>query len=104
MTEFPSMPTAACATSTAANLSCCERRSGRVGGEVQRGSSMTIPGAAEVNQGDEGCGGVKAEAAVADQADAAVEAFEAAVGQSEADRGEDAGAVAADRARELDER
>jgi hypothetical protein len=41
---------------------------------------------------------------MADEADAAVEAFEAAVVESEADRGEDAGAVAADGARELDER
>ncbi len=49
-------------------------------------------------------GGVEAEAAVADQADAAVEAFKAAVGEPESDRGEDAGAVAADCARELDER
>jgi len=32
-------------------------------------------GAAEVDQGDEWAGGVEAEAAVADQADAAVEAF-----------------------------
>ena len=48
--------------------------------------------------------GVKAEAAVADEADAAVEAFEASVGQAEADRGQDAGAVATDRAREADER
>jgi hypothetical protein len=41
---------------------------------------------------------------VADRADAAVETFEAAVGEPEADGGEDAGAVAADRARELEER
>jgi hypothetical protein len=47
---------------------------------------------------------VEAEAAVADEADAAVESFEAAVGEAEADRGEDAGAVAADRSGELDER
>ncbi len=47
---------------------------------------------------------MEAEAAVADQADAAVEALEAAVGEPETDGGEDAGAVAADRARELDER
>jgi hypothetical protein len=47
---------------------------------------------------------VEAEAAVADEADAAVEAFEAAVGEAESDRGEDAGAVASDRAREPDER
>ncbi len=47
---------------------------------------------------------MEAEAAVADQADAAVEALEAAVGEPEPDGGEDAGAVAADRARELDER
>ena len=61
-------------------------------------------GAAEVDEGDQGCGGVEAEAAVADQADAAVEALEAAVVEAEPDRGEDAGAVAADRAGELDER
>jgi hypothetical protein len=47
---------------------------------------------------------VEAEAAVADQADAAVESFEAAVVEAEADGGEDAFAVAADRAGELDER
>ena len=60
--------------------------------------------AAEVDQGDQWGGGVKAEAAVADQSNAAVEAFEAAVGQPEADRGEDARAVAAQRAGGLDER
>ena len=47
---------------------------------------------------------MEAEAAVADQADAAVESFEAAVVEAEADGGEDAFAVAADRAGELDER
>jgi hypothetical protein len=47
---------------------------------------------------------MKAEAAVADEADAAVESLEAAVGQAEADGGEDAGAVAADRSGELGER
>jgi hypothetical protein len=47
---------------------------------------------------------VEAEAAVADEPDAAVEALEAAVGEAEADRVEDAGPVAADRACELDER
>jgi hypothetical protein len=47
---------------------------------------------------------VEAEAAVADQPDAAVEAFEAAVGEPEADGGEHAGAVGADRAREPDVR
>ena len=47
---------------------------------------------------------MEAEAAVADEADAAVEAFEVAVGEPESDCGEDAGAVAADCARELDER
>jgi len=47
---------------------------------------------------------VEAEAAVADQADAAVESFEAAVVQTEADGVEDPVAVAADGARELDER
>ena len=49
------------------------RCSGRVVGE---GSSREIDddaGAAEVDEGDEGLGGVEAEAAVADQADAAVE-------------------------------
>jgi len=47
---------------------------------------------------------LEAEAAVADEPDAAVEPFEAPVEQSEADRGEDASAVAADRPGELDER
>jgi hypothetical protein len=47
---------------------------------------------------------VEAEAAVADEADAAVEAFQAAVGEVEADGGEDAGAVTADRAGKADER
>src|SRR5206468_12506472 len=61
-------------------------------------------GAAEVDEGDERGGGVKAEAAVADQADLAVEALEAAVGQAEADGGEDAVAVGAQRAGERDER
>ena len=41
---------------------------------------------------------------MADQADAAVESFEAAVVEVEPDRVEDSGPVAADRARELDER
>src|SRR3954454_23394387 len=60
--------------------------------------------AAEVDEGDERLCGVEAEAVVADEADAAVEALEAAVGQAESDRGEDAVAVAADGACELDER
>ena len=47
---------------------------------------------------------MKAEGAVADQADLAVEAFEAAVGEPEADGGEDAVAVGAQGAREPDER
>ena len=47
---------------------------------------------------------MEAEAAVADEADTAVESFEAAVVEAEADGGEDAGAVAADRWGELDER
>jgi hypothetical protein len=47
---------------------------------------------------------VEAEAAVADQADLAVEAFEAAVGEAEADGGEDPVAVRSQRARETDER
>jgi hypothetical protein len=46
---------------------------------------------------------VKAEAAVADEPHAAVEAFQAAVGEAEADRGEDAVAVAAQGAGGLDE-
>jgi hypothetical protein len=37
-------------------------------------------GAAEVDEGDEGCCGVKPEAPVADQSDAAIEAFEPPVG------------------------
>jgi hypothetical protein len=36
-------------------------------------------GAAEVDERDQGAGGVKAEAAVADEPDAAVESFEASV-------------------------
>ena len=63
-----------------------------------------MPAAAEVDERDERVGGVEAEGAVADEADAAVEAFKAAVGEAEADRGEDAVAVAADGAREPDER
>ena len=47
---------------------------------------------------------MEAEAAVADQADLAVEALEASVCEAEADGGEDAVAVAADRAGEPDER
>jgi len=47
---------------------------------------------------------VEAEAVVADQADLAVEAFEAAVGEPERDRGEDALAVRSQGAREADER
>jgi hypothetical protein len=39
-------------------------------------------GAAEVDERDEGVGGVKAEGAVADEADLAVEALEAAVGST----------------------
>jgi len=47
---------------------------------------------------------VEAEGAVAEQPDLAVERLHAAVGQAEADGGEDAVAVAADGAGELDER
>jgi hypothetical protein len=47
---------------------------------------------------------VESEGAVADQADLGVEAFQAAVGEMEADRGEDAVAVLAQRARQLHER
>ena len=43
---------------------------------------------------------MKAEGAVADQPDLRVEPLEAAVGEAEADGGENAGAVAADGARE----
>ena len=44
--------------------------------------------AAEVDERDQGVGGVQAERAVADQADLGVEAFQASVGQAEADGGE----------------
>jgi len=47
---------------------------------------------------------VEPERSVADQADAAVEAFEAAVVEAETDRVEDPGLVSADRSGELDER
>jgi hypothetical protein len=46
---------------------------------------------------------VESEAAVADQADLAVESFEAAVGEPEADGGEDPVAVRSERAGEADE-
>ncbi len=59
---------------------------------------------AEVDEGDHGAGGVKAEAAVGDQADAAVESLQASVDQAEGDRGEDAVTVQSDGARKLDER
>jgi hypothetical protein len=45
---------------------------------------------------------VEAEGAVGEQPDLGVEAFHAAVGEAQSDRGEDAVAVAADRAGELD--
>jgi hypothetical protein len=55
-------------------------------------------GAADrVDQRDQGVGVVKAEAAVADEADRAVESLEAAAGEPEPDRGEDAVAVGAER-------
>jgi hypothetical protein len=57
-----------------------------------------------VHERDQRVGGVKAEGAVANEADLAVEAFEAAVGEAEPDRGEDAVAVLAQRVREPDER
>jgi hypothetical protein len=57
-----------------------------------------------VHERDQRVGGVKAEGAVANEADLAVEAFEAAAGEAEPDRGEDAVAVLAQRAREPDER
>jgi len=47
---------------------------------------------------------VESEVVVADEADLAVESFEAAVVQGEADRVEDFSPVAADRAGEFDER
>ena len=59
--------------------------------------------AAEVDEGDQRVGGVEAEAAVADRADLGVEALEPAVGQAEADGGEDALAVLAQRACEAHE-
>jgi hypothetical protein len=46
---------------------------------------------------------VEAEGSVAGEADLGVEAFEAAVGESEADRGEDAVAVGSEGAGEADE-
>ena len=46
---------------------------------------------------------MQAVAAVAEQPDLVVEAFQAGVGEAEADRGEDPGAVAAYGAPELDE-
>jgi hypothetical protein len=48
-----------------------------------------------VDEGDQRLGGVEAEAAVGDEADAAGESFEAAVGEAELDRVEDAVAVLA---------
>src|SRR5205814_3549613 len=75
-----------------------------VGGGEASGEGDDDAGAAEVDEGDQGAGGVESEAAVADQADAAVEAFESAVVESEPDGVEDPVAVAADRAGELDER
>jgi hypothetical protein len=48
--------------------------------------------------------GVKAEAVAADEPHAAVEALDAPVGEFEADRGEAAGVVVAQRAGGLDER
>jgi len=61
-------------------------------------------GAAEIDEGDEGRGPVEAKGAVAEQADLAVQRLDPAVGQAEADRGEDAVAVAAEGPGELDER
>ena len=60
--------------------------------------------AAEVDERDQGFGGVKAEGAVADQADLAVEAFVARIGEAEADGGEDAVAVGPKRPGDSDER
>jgi hypothetical protein len=60
-------------------------------------------GAAEVDERDQRLRAVEPEAAVADEADAAVESFESAVVEAEPDRVEDPGPVAADRAGELDE-
>jgi hypothetical protein len=51
-----------------------------------------------------GSGPWKPKAAVREQADLRVQRLHAAVGEPEADGGEDAGPVAADRAGELDER
>ena len=76
------------------------RFSSRVGGERRVDDDAA---GAEVDQGDQGLGRVEAEAAVADQPDLAVEALEPRVGEAEADGGEDAVAVAADGAGELDE-
>jgi hypothetical protein len=82
--------------------------SSRVGGE---GRVDGDAGGAEVDEGGEGVGAVEAEGAVADQAHLGVQSLEAGVGEPEAgvgepeaDGGEDRVAVAADGARELDER
>src|SRR4051794_18777347 len=66
----------------------------RVWGEVLRGRVMVTP-AAEVDEDDQGVGAVEAEGAVADEANLAVKAFEAALCEAEADSGEDALAVRA---------
>src|SRR6266496_1795452 len=78
-----------------------KRFSSRVGGERRVDADAA---GAEVDECDEGVGAVEAVAAVADQAHFRVEAFEAAVGEAEADGGEDAVSVLAERAGELDER
>jgi hypothetical protein len=62
------------------------------------------PCAAEVDERDQGVWAVEAEAAVADEPDAAVEAFQSSVGKPETDRGEDPVAVTTDGPGELGER
>src|SRR5437870_9738310 len=62
------------------------------------------PSAAEVDQGHQRLGRVEAETPMHDQADAAGEPLEPAVGETEIDRRQDAGLVLSERAGQLDER
>jgi hypothetical protein len=60
--------------------------------------------AGEHDESERGAGGVKSVRATGDQPDLVVERFGAALGDPEADRGEDPVAVFADRLAEADER
>jgi hypothetical protein len=86
------------ASSPSTANSSTSRQSSALRGFGWLSSEWEVDGDAAAAEGDEGNqrrGGVKAEASVADQADAAVEALEAALGTPDAHRGEDSGAVAA---------